>query len=208
MKIENIKVYGWENAITEMRKSIGDPQVMYSTIMYDISGHISVDLCDKDLALIKTIGKDFFDLIYVFANINMPISWWKDSQSPISNILYNILSKGELTKKDFSPYEDFEALNSVIDFINTLLIKIREIKSLPQPERDANEIKKLYNIIIDILPSCYLYEKVICINYNTLLSILKTDRDSFRNEWKFFKDIMFNTVPYLEEIYKGEQNEN
>jgi hypothetical protein len=210
MHIEDIKVFGWENAIRGMRFPM-DSEEQVDT--YFESGKIVLGDRDKNLCLkLIKAGKDhrkFLRMIHVQFSVKMPLTWWSHYDTYKVGTVANSRSKmhkfgtKELTLLDFQrqsiPNDNMlfiqltENTKIVITIINKYIEKYNETK------KDFPEKSKIYwKAAIDLLPNSYLQERMLDLNYEVLINICKARKGHKLNqEWSFFVNTVTEELPYL-----------
>jgi len=217
MNISKIQISGWQNAIKGLRYSFNSEDKSdssYSIVHNEDGPQIFVFLGKEDLKLILNLIKGgsphrkFLRAVHIQMSIKASMTWWKQydtykvSTTTLSRSTMHTVMKGLLTLDDFDPNINTPVLNDIIIYINELIFKYNEIKGLP--ETKAEDLKNLFFQVIDILPMCYMQERMIDINYETLLNIISQRRNhKLQNEWGYFCDELLETIPYLKEFYNA-----
>lgn len=197
--IKKIKTMGWENAIIGMRypKNSEDKS---DTNFYSSDKTLGKD----DLRLLLQLtqaGRDHrkvLRMIHVQASVNMTMSWWTQYDTykvaTVTNSRSRMHKMGSklLTKNDFYVIEWTKQLENILKTINSYI-------KIWQKTKDKN----IWLQILDILPISYLQERMIDLNYETLISICRTRwNEKLKTEWNFFIKEFINKCPYLKILWE------
>lgn len=195
MKINKIKTFGFKNAVIGMR---------YPHNSEHLSDTKGDKLGKKDLDLILKLTKAGRDhrkvlrMIHVQASVLMPISWWiqydtyKIATVANSRSRMHTFGKNFLSKKDFYVSEWTKQMDYILETINI------SIKLYQKGDTTA------WFRALDMLPMSYMQERMIDINYETLITIINSRyNEKLLNEWQYFCNSFLNNCPYLLEIWKA-----
>lgn len=217
IKVDNIDVWGFENAIRGMRNPMnswsksdsyfnGDPKYC------EICEHRD-DTCDKpcfkicmgynDLDLMKRLFKSgvehrtYARMIMVSFDVNAPLYWWKEAdryrfKEQISTSTMHKIHSNEFTLDDFS----HEHLNDrgYMTLKNTIC----------QLNADRNDFintknKEYWWQMIQLLPSSYNQKRTVMMSYETVFKIIKERKNHKLDEWNEFVEVL-EQLPYVKEI--------
>jgi hypothetical protein len=224
MKIENIYVYNFFNAIYAIRNAhkswdkadsnclkqnyplsnifFSNNEIKNTKIDFEkMCGKKDLELCIK---LIKagTEHRKFLRQILFNMNITAPLYFWRQFDTYKIGITQNSTStmhcilKSKITIDDFNltDIEDKNIYDDVIAQIN-FYIKYKD------------KIKNVIEIISQILPSGYLQMRTITGNYENLLNILSQRKKHKLSEWHKFCDIILNEFPFLDIFFNALKND-
>lgn len=208
IQIENIEVFGWRAAIRGMRNP------MNSWSRSDSTFNGAVQIGPNDLKLMQDLTKGggphrkFLRMIHVCVDITAPLYWWKEFDTykvgTVANscsTMHKIHSK-EFTLDDFSTEHLDTAGLQVFEFIIDYLNASRQA-FLMSGKKDKN----FWWNMIQMLPTSYNQKRTIDMNYETVINIIKYRTGHKLDEWNVFVEAM-KTLPYLMDIYVGEDNGN
>lgn len=192
IKIENLKVYGFESAMSGMRNP------MNSWDLGDTEGnHIG----KNDLKLLKQLVKAGSDhrkvlrQMFISCDITAPLYWWKEFDTYKVGVISNSqstmhkLCSRPLMKHDFS-FEDMHEneciVNEVIDNLNARIHDYQITKN-----------KNLWRTIIQLLPCAYNQARTITMNYENVLNMYQQRKHHKLSEWRMFCYNMYYHLPYF-----------
>lgn len=194
IKIENLKVYGFESAMIGMRNP------MNSWSLNDTKDNV---IGKNDFKLLQQLCKSGADhrkvlrQMLVSFDVVAPLYWWKEFDTykvgTVSNSCSTIhkLTSRPLTRDDFS-FEnmlDNECIvNEVIDNLNA---RISDYKA------DGKTNKSLWRTIIQLLPCAYNQRRTITCNYEVILNMYQQRKHHKLKEWIDFCMYMKLNLPYF-----------
>lgn len=199
IRIENLRVYGFESAIRGMRNPMNSwdrSDSKFENSLYTIG--------DNDITLMKKLvkaGSDhrkFLRMIQAYFDITAPLYWWKEFDTykvgTVANscsTMHKLCAK-EFTKDDFS-YEYIlknqhaeEFFETEIDLLNSFRNQYLRTKS-----------KTVWYQMIQMLPSSYNQKRTVMLNYETLLEIYISRKKHKLDEWNEFRDWEIEELPYF-----------
>lgn len=192
IKIENLKVYGFESAMCGMRNP------MNSWDLCDTEGN---NIGDNDLKLLLRLCKAGADhrkvlrQMLVSFDVIAPLYWYKEFDTykigTVSNSQSTMhkLCNRPLIKQDFS-FEDMHdnecIVNEVIDNLNARIKDYQLTKN-----------KNLWRTIIQLLPCAYNQGRTITCNYEVILNMYQQRKHHKLKEWIDFCQYMKNNLPYF-----------
>lgn len=195
IKIENLKVYGFESAMCGMRNP------MNSWDLGDTEGN---NIGDNDLKLLLQLCKAGADhrkvlrQMLVSFDVIAPLYWYKEFDTykigTVSNSQSTMhkLCNRPLIKHDFS-FEDMHdneyIVNAVIDNLNARIKDYQLTKN-----------KNLWRTIIQLLPCAYNQGRTITCNYEVILNMCQQRKHHKLKEWIDFCQYMKNNLPYFDLI--------
>lgn len=163
---------------------------------------------EKDLELAKKLVKagsehrKFIRYLHVQIDMVAPRYWWtqfdtyKVGTTSSSSSTMHLLGKRELTEDDFSFAEN--PIQTYSEVVNTLNIYIKAMKSA----KEAGDMETRLNLFMalkSILPEGFNQERIIDLNYETLLTIYRQRKSHRLGEWRTFCDFI-ESLPLMEEF--------
>lgn len=197
IKIENLKVYGFESAMIGMRNPLNS---------WSLNDTKNNDIGKNDLDLLLRLCKAGADhrkvlrQMLISFDVVAPLYWWKEFDTykvgTVSNscsTMHKLCSK-PLTRDDFS-FEDMHdnecIVNEVVDNLNA---RIRDYNA------GGKTNKSLWRTIIQLLPSAYNQRRTITCNYEVILNMYQQRKHHKLKEWLDFCRYMKINLPYLDLI--------
>lgn len=194
IKIENLKVYGFESAMIGMRNP------MNSWPLNDTKDDV---IGKNDFKLLQQLCKAGADhrkvlrQMLISFDVVAPLYWWKEFDTykvgTVSNSCSTMhkLTSRPLTRDDFS-FEDMLdnecIVNEVIDNLNA---RISDYKA------DGKTNKSLWRTIIQLLPCAYNQRRTITCNYEVILNMYQQRKHHKLKEWIDFCMYMKINLPYF-----------
>lgn len=176
IEISNLEVHGFGAAFRGMRNSWK-------------SHDKASPAADRELArkLIEAGAehRKFLRMIQCWMDVRAPLYWWKQLDAYKVGIVQNsestmhTLMKDSVSLKDFT-WEDSalrQILVEVIDWMDLQRARA-ELASVDPAEMERN--------MIQMLPSCFMQKRTLCINYETLRNIYQQRKDHKLSEWHEF----------------------
>lgn len=229
IKIENVTVYGWEEAIRGMRNPLnswaksdtgickgGDDGIGCKKCANEEKCHhaydhsLQVGKNDHDLMMrLGAAGKPhskYRRMITVYLDIVAPLYWWKEFDTYKVGTVGNSCSTmhkiadTEFTIDDFSHEHLFNEKNSVT-ILNGLDLLENIIGELNRARTSYLETKEkdYWWQMIQLLPSSYNQRRTIMLNYEVLNAIYYYRKYHKQDEWRDFC-AWIETLPYSELI--------
>lgn len=222
IKIENVKVMGWEAAIRGMRNPmnswdksdsgwhlIGEPGTNQAAAN---DKYLREKYCigDNDLDLMKRLAKagtdhrKFMRMITVYLDITAPLYWWKEFDTyKVGTVANSCSTMHKIAEKEFD-MSDFScehmkptSIKMMLDIID-ILNKYRADYNNPESEKLG--VKKNYWWqMIQLLPSSYNQRRTVMLNYEVLANIYKSRKNHKLDEWREFCK-WIESLPYSEII--------
>lgn len=194
IKIENLRVYGFESAMRGMRNP------MNSWSLNDTKDNV---IGKNDFKLLQQLCKAGADhrkvlrQMLISFDVVAPLYWWKEFDTykvgTVSNSCSTMhkLTSRPLTRDDFS-FEDMLdndcIVNEVIDNLNA---RISDYKA------DGKTNKSLWRTIIQLLPCAYNQRRTITCNYEVILNMYQQRKHHKLKEWIDFCQYMKINLPYF-----------
>lgn len=192
IKIENLKVYGFESAMSGMRNPMNS---------WDLGDTDGDTIGDNDLNLLLRLCKAGADhrkvlrQMFISCDITAPLYWWKEFDtykvgvtSNSQSTMHKLCSR-PLIKHDFS-FEDMHEneciVNEVIDNLNARIHDYQVTKN-----------KNLWRTIIQLLPCAYNQARTITMNYENVLNMYQQRKRHKLAEWRSYCYWMYYDLPYF-----------
>lgn len=209
MKIEQINIYNFQNALRGMRNPKNSWEK--SDSIFDQNGYcISLGKNDQQLcqSLIKggSEHRKFLRQIFVSIDITAPLYWWKEmdtykvgTTANSTSTMHKITSSPiDLTKFEISDYNPILFNNE--DIISTYLIPYLEFLREKCIELESTEeYKKYWKELIRWLPEGWTQTRTWTCNYENLFNIYKQRKNHRLKEWHEFCH-WIETLPYAKEL--------
>lgn len=194
IKIENLKVYGFESAMSGMRNPMNS---------WSLGDTIGDTIGDNDLKLLLKLCKAGSDhrkvlrQMLVSFDVIAPLYWWKEFDTykvgTVSNscsTMHKLTSK-PFTRDDFS-FEDMHKNECIVnEVIYNLNARIIDYKACGKTN------KALWRTIIQLLPCAYNQRRTITCNYEVILNMYQQRKHHKLSEWRTFCYNMYSHLPYF-----------
>ena len=155
-------------------------------------GAADVDLMQR-LANAGTDHRKFMRMMPVYVRITAPLYWWKEFDTykvgTVANscsTMHKIMDK-EFTLEDFSVERMSDYLlvgvEALVDTLNTLRDLYINYDKYDDPETPK---QKIWDSVIQLLPSSYNQTRNVMMNYEVLANIYKSRKDHKLDEWREF----------------------
>lgn len=204
MKIENVKLHGWEGAVRGMRNPMNSWDKSDS-IFGDDSGVI---LGPNDLRLAKTLshaGPDHgkvLRFISVVMDINAPLYWWKEFDTyKVGTVANSCSTMHKIHAKPFS-MDDFSHDHLNPFFLRSLMDTVEHL-NLARDNFLSTSDKDYWWQMIQLLPSSYNQIRTVSLNYAVLKAMYHARKNHKLDEWHVFCD-WIETLPYAKELIIGD----
>lgn len=194
IKIDNLKVYGFESAMKGMRNP------MNSHHKNDTQGNT---IGQNDLKLLKQLvmsGSDHRKVLrqmLVSFDVTTALYFYKEFDTYKVGVTTNSqstmhkLCSRQLTFDDFSFDTEDTMTKMVIDNLNA---RIRDYKE------GMKQNKALWRSIIQLLPCAYNQTRTVTMNYEVILNIYQQRKNHKLKEWRDFCEYMKLNLPYLQDL--------
>ena len=170
------------------------------------------DLGENDLSLMQRLAnagtdhRKFMRMMPVYVRITAPLYWWKEFDTykvgTVANscsTMHKIMDK-EFTLEDFSIERMSDYLlvgvEALVDTLNTLRDLYINYDKYDDPETPK---QKIWDSVIQLLPSSYNQTRNVMMNYEVLANIYKSRKDHKLDEWREFCQ-WIKELPYSELI--------
>lgn len=210
IKISNVKVNGFEDAIRGMRNPmnswhLSDSRYISNTDTYcayedvvEVGHYTSFVIGQKDKELMMKLCKagpehrKFMRMITVHLDINAPLYWWKEFDTyKVGTVANSCSTMHKLTEKEFT-LDDFSCehlskapkkiLKMVIDELNSC--RNLYLNGGYDGYVDVEPKRKdVWWQMIQLLPSSYNQKRTVMMNYEVLANIYKSRKGHKLDEW-------------------------
>lgn len=209
MKIEQVNIYNFQNALRGMR----NPKNSWkkSDSIFDQNGYcISLGKNDQQLcqSLIKggSEHRKFLRQIFVSIDITAPLYWWKEmdtykvgTTANSTSTMHKVTSSPiDLNKFEISDYNPilFNNENIILTYFIPYLEFLRE-KCIEL--KGTEEYKKYWKELIRWLPEGWTQTRTWTCNYENLFNIYRQRKSHKLIEWREFCK-WIETLPYAQEL--------
>lgn len=201
IKITNICVYNFENAIRGMRNPLNSWDK--SDSYYDKGGNFVIGENDLKLALkLANAGSDhrkFLRQIFVSMDISAPLYWWKEFDTyKVGTVANSCSTMHTIHKKEFD-FEDF----SVDEKLPIYFMVIEELNYAREKFLETND-KRFWKRMIQLLPTSYNQLRTVTLNYEVLRNIYHSRKNHKLDEWHTLCDAI-EQLPYSD-LITGKEN--
>ena len=225
IKLENIRVVGWEHAIRGMRNPMNSWEK--SDSRWDDCDQAECGSCGEieyckcigpnDLALmmkLRNAGTDhrkFMRMITVYVDITAPLYWWKEFDTYKVGTVANSCStmhkihEKEFTTDDFSHEKlGVHPSGNSYNFEYFLYEAIRGLNAARTAYIETKD-RFYWDQMIQLLPTSYNQKRTIMFNYEVLANFYKSRKNHKLDEWKKLCKWV-ETLPYSELITASREN--
>ena len=217
IKIENTKIYGWEEAIRGMRNPKNSWDRMDSDYKYTCfndrkvcrGGDYRIGPNDHKLMMNLAAGgpvhAKYRRMIAVYVDITAPLYWWKEFDTyKVGTVANSCSTMHKIHDKEFT-LEDFSCEH--LGERQMLMLKDCVMLELNVARRNFIDSKDKFFWwqMIQLLPSSYNQKRTIMLNYEVLVGMYRDRKNHKLDEWVEFTK-WITTLPYSE-IITGEVKE-
>lgn len=206
MIIETIREpEGFSQAIQAMRnpmnswdKSDSGIEETYHPCEFDFKGGLCgyahesfvIGQNDKELSIrLQKAGPEHckhLRMIFVWANINGPMYWWKEFDTYRAGVeklscstMHKLMSR-PLTEGDF----EHDSLND--KYFKEMLASLNDSILAYKLCKDPDHKKEIWRGVIQALPQSYLQKRTVCMSYAALRNIVQQRKGHKLVEWEWF----------------------
>ena len=196
IKVTNICVYNFENAIRGMRNPLNSWDK--SDSYYDKGGNFVIGENDLNLALkLANAGTDhrkFLRQIFVSMDITAPLYWWKEFDTyKVGTVANSCSTMHTIHKKEFT-LDDFS--HDKLNECNKRILKVY-IDTINADRKLFLETgdKDYWWQMIQMLPTSYNQLRTVTLNYEVLRNIYHSRKNHKLDEWHTLCDAI-EQLPY------------
>ena len=213
IKISNVKVNGFEDAIRGMRNPmnswhLSDSRYISNTDTYcayedvvEVGHYTSFVIGQKDKELMMKLCKagpehrKFMRMITVHLDINAPLYWWKEFDTyKVGTVANSCSTMHKIHAKEFTLFDfshehltigSMSVLAYIIDKLNERRNCYLNYDELSKKDYFATGITKkdIWWDMIQLLPSSYNQQRTVMMNYEVLANIYKSRKGHKLDEW-------------------------
>ena len=200
IKVEKIKVWGFEHAIRGMRNPMNSWDKSDSLFYSDEARFIG----KNDLDLMRRLyqagpeHRKLFRQIFISMDITAPLYWWKEfdtykigTTGDSCSTMHKIHAK-EFELDDFS-HEHMN--NAAIATLETIIEQL----NLDRNAYVASNDKDFWWNMIQLLPSSYNQKRTVTMNYENVVAMIRQRTGHKLDEWNDFVALLHG-LPYVAEI--------
>lgn len=202
IKIENVKVCGWEPAIRGMRSSWnswGKSDSYFSVVPC---------IAANDLELMMRLAKSgsshakYRRMIIVYCDVTAPLYWWKEMDTyKVGTVCNSCSTMHTISKKEFTLY-DFSH-EHLLDSTKETLKIICEILNKSRVMFLETKDKQYWWQMIQLLPTSYNQKRTLMLNYEILSNIYHSRKNHKLDEWiefcKWIEELPYSKLITLED---------
>jgi hypothetical protein len=212
IKVELKEIAGFISAVEAMRNPMNSwwkSDSGMQTVIDDDGQHEEFVLGQEDLKLMQNLSnagvehRTYARMIQIWITVDAPLYWWKEmdrytvGKTQVSCSTMHKIHAKEFTNDDFSVenivgVEAERAMESVINALN-------RTRDEYLTEADPVKKKKLWETLIQLLPSSYNQKRTINMNYEVCMKIWKERHNHKLKEWHILCDFILN-LPFLKQI--------
>jgi len=197
--IETLEVAGIKSAIHAMRNPYDSWDKTDTTITYDpFETRLTVGPADKELSMrLAKAGTEHckhLRMVEVWADISMPLYWWKEFDTYRTGVEKVSCSTMHKIHSRYLTFNDFQNVSSdnnvclleyIIPRLNGLIEKYKK--------SDYKDKDVWYTLVAE-LPSSYIQKRTVMMSYAALRQIYNQRRGHKLNEWHEFRE-WIRTLP-------------
>lgn len=236
IKISNVKVNGFEDAIRGMRNPmnswhLSDSRYISNTDTYcayedvvEVGHYTSFVIGQKDKELMMKLCKagpehrKFMRMITVHLDINAPLYWWKEFDTyKVGTVANSCSTMHKIHAKEFTLFDfshehltigSMSILAYIIDKLNERRNCYLNYDELSKKDYFATGITKkdIWWDMIQLLPSSYNQKRTVMMNYEVLANIYKSRKGHRLDEWHKFREWV-ETLPCSDLITEADSDE-
>ncbi len=207
IKIENVSVYNFENAIRGMRNPLNSWAKIDSE--YNEDGEYILGPNDLTLASKLCAGgephRKFMRQIFVSADITAPMYWWSQFDTYKVGTTANSTSKMHKLASREIVLEDFSFDKCVPEGRETFSEIIRVCNIMREKYLETND-KSYWYTMLQLLPESYNQTRTVTMDYENLANMYKWRHNHKLDEWKVFCK-WSKTLPYGTTLIAGKIDE-
>lgn len=212
INVELKEIAGFISAVEAMRNPMNSwwkSDSGMQTVIDDDGQHEEFVLGQEDLKLMQNLSnagvehRTYARMIQVWVTIDAPLYWWKEmdrytvGKTQVSCSTMHKIHAKQFEMSDFSienivGVEAERAMESVINALN-------RTRDDYLTETDPVKKKKLWETLIQLLPSSYNQKRTINMNYEVCMKIWKERHNHKLKEWHTLCDFILN-LPFLKQI--------
>lgn len=194
LKVDNISVYNFDNAIRGMRNPLNSWNK--SDSFYDIDGNFRIGEEDLDLAIRLIKGGSehakFMRQILISMDITAPLYLWKEYDTYKISTAANSTSTMHKIHSRYLTHEDF-SYDKITPFRDNVLIHLNKL--IKKYKESDYKDKEIWRELIQDLPSSFNQMRTWTGSYQNLRNMYFQRKGHKLSEWKEFLDVV-EMLPY------------
>lgn len=215
IKVEKIKVCGFEPAISGMRNpydSWGKSDSKFSGWMDENHRELE-EIGETDMELMRKLYKagpehrKYLRQIFVWMDITAPFYWWKQFDKYQIGVTTNSCSTMHtITKKPFELSDFSIDISEIKEDGDAFLNAAQDVIDICEAIREHYILTKdpaLWRLLIQLLPESYNQKRTVTMNYEVAATIIKQRAGHRLKEWNDFIDILKKELPNLSLIMEA-----
>lgn len=208
IKIENISVYGFQEAIRGMRNPLN------SWSRSDSSFDNNINIGQNDLNLMKRLFKagnehrKYDRMISIYMDIEASHTWWAEFDTYKIGTVRNSCSKMhkihsiEFIRDQFDHEGIDEVGGRTVEVHKAVIEELERLRCLFNETKE----KKYWRAIIELLPMGFRLRATIMMNYEVAANIIRQRSGHKVDEWHVLVDTLRN-LPYMEQLLESLKDE-
>ena len=231
--IEKTEVFGWEAAIRGLRNPKNSWDKSDSRWEDQSNDEVKWIIGERDMKLMQALRKSgsdhrkFLRMITVYVDITAPLYWWKEFDTyKIGTVANSCSTMHKIADKEFT-LDDFSHEHLIneysgeddwesewLDDLRTTICRLNrarkryleaKVKPMKDESKRAENMKKYWWQMIQLLPSSYNQRRTVMMNYEVLNNICRTGRrlDHKLDEWRVGFMDWARGLPYANELIFG-----
>lgn len=213
IRVENVNVYGFEEAVRGARNSFNSWDKSDSFRRKNYNDFTEKFILGKnDLDLLKRLAnagdashRKCLRAITVWMDITGPLYWWKQmDQYKVGTTSLSTSTMHKITDKEFT-LDDFSHENlsePMVSLLKSIISTLNTCRGYYLESKD----KRYWWDIIQILPSSYNQKRTISMNYENALTILKQRKGHKLDEWRDYREELLK-LPCMRQMMREETSE-
>lgn len=200
IKVEKIKVWGFEHAIRGMRNPMNSWDKSDSLFYNDEARFIGKNDLDlmKGLYQAGTEHRKYLRQIFVSMDITAPLYWWKEADTyKVGTVANSCSTMHKIHAKEFE-LDDFSHEHLHDMFIYQLKDTIIVLNNARNKYLDTKD-KDYWWQMIQLLPSSYNQKRTVTMNYENVVTMIRQRTGHKLDEWNDFVALLHG-LPYIAEI--------
>ena len=230
IKFEKTEVFGWEAAIRGLRNPKNSWDKSDSRWEDQSNDEVKWIIGERDMKLMQALRKSgsdhrkFLRMITVYVDITAPLYWFKEFDTyKIGTVANSCSTMHKIADKEFT-LDDFSHEHLIneysgdddwesewLDDLHTTICRLNrarkryleaKVKPMKDESKRAENMKKYWWQMIQLLPSSYNQRRTVMMNYEVLNNICRTGRrlDHKLDEWRVGFMDWARGLPYANEL--------
>lgn len=195
LRVENVKVSGWEAAIRGMRNPMNS---------WEKSDSDSVSVGPNDMLLMRRLfvagpeHRKYLRMVHISMDITAPLYWWKEFDTyKVGTTANSCSTMHKLTSKPFE-LDDFSIehlTKESVTWMKNVVIFLNYWRECFLKDKN----KEFWWQMIQLLPSSYLQRRTVDFDYEVALQIIRQREGHKLDEWASLIRMLL-ILPYMREL--------